>query len=444
MRFFPAKFFPEGIAGRMSVILLASLALAFTILSISYYFETRLISPPVALFMERQVGTAMTLNVMDRMRQEKLLKAIRQNNPQIVITIVEEVPDDIDWTNIHSHFPEVLPLPDKAEARLGHLQQTLPENRSRVTVYIRLKDGSWLRTQANLPTMMFVPGIFPEALFLLSFFSAILLLWSSWKLIKPLRRLADAAEKIDPSSHQPLNLEEQGPLEIRKVSRALNRLQGRISSLITDRTHMLAAVGHDLRTPVTRIRLRVETLDDETIKQSLLADVGMMERLLQRLLHYFRHGNTGERTISINLNSLLDSVINRWRDDGFDVQTGTFNPCNIRGRPDELMHMFDNLIDNALKYAGKCEVSLDRQKDWIIVQIIDQGPGIPSDQREKLLQAFTRGDEARNMDEATGFGLGLAICSESARNHNARLTLTGTDPHGLTVKLAFPVLGPDL
>lgn len=426
------------------MILVGSLALAFTILTISYYFETRLVSPPVALFMERQVGTAMAFNAMDRIRREKLLKSLRQNNPKIVFNLVKEVPDDVNWANIHTRFPEVLPLPDMSEAKLGYLQQTLPENRSRVTVYIRLIDDSWLRTQANLPTMIFVPGIFPEALFLLSFFSAILLLWSSWKLIKPLRKLADAAGKIDPSNNQALNLKEQGPLEIRKVSRALNRLQGRISSLITDRTHMLAAVGHDLRTPVTRIRLRAETLDDEAVKQSLLADVGMMERLLQRLLHYFRHGNTGERTISINLNSLLDSVINRWRDDGFDVQTGTFDPCNISGRPDELAHMFDNLIDNALKYAGKCEVRLVRQKDWIIVQIIDQGPGIPSDQREKLLQAFTRGDEARNMDEAPGFGLGLAICCESARHHNAKLTLTDTDPTGLTVELEFPVLSINL
>ena len=272
---------------------------------------------------------------------------------------------------------------------------------------------------------------------------SLLLLWAIIFLIRPLRRLAQATNNIAKENATPQKVDVAGPTELRVAALALNKMQDRIHQLIDDRTRMLAAVGHDLRTPVTRLRLRADTVEPEELRTAFLRDLNMMDGLLKRLMTYFRKGEIDDDPVRLELSSLVDSLVCEWDDAGEAVEFVHYTNVTVLARPNDLMRMVDNLIENAIKYAGGCEVSLSKEEgeqgEVACLKVIDHGPGIAQEDKLHLLEPFERGDKARTMDDKSGFGLGLAIARKVAQMHQASLELADTAGGGLTVIVRFPI-----
>jgi signal transduction histidine kinase len=267
---------------------------------------------------------------------------------------------------------------------------------------------------------------------------ALLGLWATRELVRPLNRIAasvgryQAGETITP-------LAEEGPDEIRTLSRALNDMRDRISALLSERTRMLAAISHDLRTPITRLRLRAEFMPNPIEQRRMLADLEHMEALVNGALTHLSDGHTVENRAVINVSSLLETVADQFVDLGCDVTYHGPDALTARVDPHDLQRAVTNLVENATRYGKNPVITISRgAMDELEVRVEDEGPGIPAHRREAMLQPFARGDEARNMNDFEGFGLGLSIARVIAEAHGGRLDLRDREPHGLAAVIALP------
>ena len=306
---------------------------------------------------------------------------------------------------------------------------------------IRLGDGEVLL--GAMPVSQGPPqGVFWATLLFLAISITMLGVWSSYVVTAPLRELARAAEtyNIDGS---PVALSEKGPREIRGAAIALNRMQHRISRLVTDRTRMLAAVSHDLRTPLTRLRLRSEFIPDEQLRGFMLADLEHMNVLVDNALSYLRGGRSGESETPTDLASLMQTISDRFSDLGLDVPLAGAPRLVASIRPREIEQAVTNLIENALRYAGQARLELSRDEAGRLafIDVIDEGPGLLDADKTTLLDAFNRGDPARMMDQG-GLGLGLTIARSIAEGHGGRLVLMDSRPHGLTARIEIACMPP--
>ncbi|WP_082524081.1 ATP-binding protein [Methylobacterium sp. Leaf399] len=268
----------------------------------------------------------------------------------------------------------------------------------------------------------------------------VLSLWAARALAAPLRRLAEAAEafgNVDDSTPLP----ERGPAEVLTVSRALGRMRDRVKRLIDDRTRMLAAISHDLRTPITRMRLRAEFIEDDHARAMTLRDLDQMNALVEAALSYVRDGRTDERMGTLDLAALVQTVCDGFADVGADVEAETLRHVLVNGRSDDLCRALTNLVDNAVKYGGRVRVGMSATATGASVSIADEGPGIPPEEHAAMLRPFVRGDRARNLDGTPGFGLGLSIAVAIAEAHGGSLDLSARAPHGLVATLHLPRAG---
>ncbi|GJD99806.1 ATP-binding protein [Methylobacterium isbiliense] len=273
-------------------------------------------------------------------------------------------------------------------------------------------------------------------LFFLAVSLTLLSVWAARALTAPLARMAGAAEAFG-TGMDLAPLPERGPEEVLAVSRALDRMRQRVKGLIDDRTHMLAAISHDLRTPITRLRLRAEFLEEEGLRAQFLRDLDQMNALVEAALSFVRDGRTREGMGLIDLASLVQTVCDGFSDVGEEVRAADLRPALVRGAPEELQRALTNLIENAVKYGGGATVRLlPLGPGEVAVEVLDEGPGIPEAEQAAMLEPFVRGDRART--EAGGFGLGLSIASAIAQGHGGRLTLANRRPHGLAARLALP------
>lgn len=262
--------------------------------------------------------------------------------------------------------------------------------------------------------------------------------WAVLALMKPLGALEATVEAYGPGrTARPLT--ETGPREIRTVARALNRMQERISRLMDDRSRTLAAVGHDLRTPITRLRLRAELLDDSPEKARMIADLDQMDALVQSALTHLRDGRGDEASSTLDLQSLLQTIADGYADLGKPVEmTASARPA-IHGRPLELERAITNIIDNAIKYGGAAAIALLRDGDRAVIEVSDRGPGIPEAMRAVVLEPFVRGEAARTMNETDGFGLGLTIARSIIEAHDGTISFADGNPDGFVVRMSLPV-----
>ncbi|MDR7037764.1 signal transduction histidine kinase [Methylobacterium sp. BE186] len=268
---------------------------------------------------------------------------------------------------------------------------------------------------------------------------ALLCVWAARALTAPLARLAVAAEAFGARTDI-VALPRRGPEEVLAVSRALERMRERVRRLIDDRTQMLAAISHDLRTPITRLRLRAEFIEDEHARTMTLRDLDQMNGLVEAALSYVRDGQGGEagQMVLIDLASVVQTVCDGFSDIGADVRVENPRHVLVRGRPDELQRALTNLVENAVKYGGSAVLRMDSGPRGASVEVCDEGPGIPEAEREAMLQPFVRGDRARNLNEASGFGLGLSIVLAIAEAHRGRLSLANRPEGGLCARLELP------
>jgi signal transduction histidine kinase len=267
---------------------------------------------------------------------------------------------------------------------------------------------------------------------------ALLGLWAARTLTAPLSSFARAAENFSLNGTA-APLPERGPQEIRSVARALNRMRERITALMDDRTRMLAAISHDLRTPITRMRLRSEFIEDDTQRGRMLADLDQMRSMLESVLSFLRNDRKLEAMTLIDIATTLQLVADQFADMGHKVAYRGPEHAMITARPDDLHRSVTNLVENAVRFGAEATVRLSVSVDEMTIDVEDDGPGISDARKDVMLQPFVRGDDARNMDDAAGFGLGLSIARAIALAHGGALSLHNRLPQGLVVRIRLPV-----
>ena len=271
---------------------------------------------------------------------------------------------------------------------------------------------------------------------------AVLLWWTMRAFTAPLARFAQAAARLLPRP-DPTPLPERGPYQVRTAARAFDRLQDRIRRMVADRTRMLAAVGHDLRTPVTRLRLRAEFIEDAATRTQMLRDLDQMAAMIHAALSYLRDGKAAEGRALVDLASLLQTVCDELADMGHTVTYDGPDHLAALVRPDELRRAVVNLVENAVKFGTHAVVGLRLDAaDVIEIEVADDGPGIPDADKAAMLEPFARGDAARGLEAASGFGLGLSIARTIAEAHGGALSLHDRQPCGLSARLRLPRLVP--
>src|SRR6266481_675311 len=263
-------------------------------------------------------------------------------------------------------------------------------------------------------------------------------LWAARALTAPLSSFAKAAENFSLNSAT-APLPERGPEEIRFLARALNRMRERIGGLIDDRTRMLAAISHDLRTPITRMRLRAEFIEDDAHRRHMLGDLDQMRSMLESVLSFLRNDRKLEAMTLVDIASTLQLVTDQFGDMGYKVAYDGPEHAMATVRPDDLHRSITNLVENAVRFGTEATIRLRMSSDIVTIDIEDDGPGISDARKDVMLEPFVRGDDARNMDEAAGFGLGLSIARTIMQAHGGKLSLNDRQPHGLIARIHLPV-----
>ena len=263
-------------------------------------------------------------------------------------------------------------------------------------------------------------------------------LWAARALAAPLSSFARAAESFSVNGAA-APLPERGPEEIRSLAKALNRMRERITALIDDRTRMLAAISHDLRTPITRMRLRSEFIEDDVHRGRMLRDLDQMRSMLESVLSFLRNDRKLEAMTLVDVASTLQLITDQFADMGHKVTYDGPEHAMATVRPDDLHRSVTNLVDNAVRFGAEATVRLIASPDSVTIEFEDDGPGISDARKAVMLEPFVRGDDARNMDEAAGFGLGLSIARSIVLAHGGELTLNDRPPHGLVVRIRLPV-----
>jgi signal transduction histidine kinase len=263
-------------------------------------------------------------------------------------------------------------------------------------------------------------------------------LWAARALTAPLSSFAKAAESFSLNGAA-APLPERGPEEIRSVAKALNRMRERITTLINDRTKMLAAISHDLRTPITRMRLRSEFIEDDTHRSRMLDDLDQMRSMLESVLSFLRNDRKLESMTLADIATTLQLVTDQFADMGHKVIYDGPEHAMATVRPDDLNRSITNLVENGVRFGAEVTIRLRMSADTVTIEVEDDGPGITDARKDVMLEPFVRGDDARNMDEAAGFGLGLSIARTIALAHGGTLSLHDRQPHGLIVRIELPV-----
>jgi signal transduction histidine kinase len=253
---------------------------------------------------------------------------------------------------------------------------------------------------------------------------------------RPLKALADAADELGRNLDRP-PLPEKGPLEVERAARAFNTMQARLAGSIRERSATLAAMSHDLKTPVTRLRLRAELLEDGELKKKISQDVEEMESMVLATLEFMRGGETAERVQPVDITALLESLQGDAAVLGGQVALEGSTTRPFAGRPQALKRCLGNLIDNALKYGKSATMVLEDAPDRLVIRVRDQGPGIPETELERVFEPFYRIEGSRGRDTG-GTGLGLSIARNVAQLHGGTLILRNTRDAGLEAVLTLP------
>jgi len=260
--------------------------------------------------------------------------------------------------------------------------------------------------------------------------------WYGAKLLtRPIQRLSDAAERLSEDLDSP-PLEENGPREARQAAHTFNLMQRRIREQVQQRSRMLGAVSHDLRTPLSRLKLRLEQINDTRLQDQMRQDLDDMIGMLDATLTYLHEQRTSEALQWMDVQALVESLSENAQDQGANVQaSGTCGPMQVQ--PMALRSCLNNLIDNALRYAGDASIVLEDQQDQLLIRVIDHGPGIAADKREAVFEPFFRLEGSRNRNSG-GVGLGMTIAREAAERLGGHLSLEETPGGGLTAVISLP------
>jgi len=305
------------------------------------------------------------------------------------------------------------------------------------TVQIALRDGTWATFDTYVsPQAAAMPlRVALTLLVLLGTVIVLSLVAVRW-MTGPLSSLASAAEKLGEDINRP-PLPETGPIEVQRAAKAFNIMQQRLSRFISDRTRVLTAMSHDLKTPITRLRLRTEMIEDETVRTKFVRDLDEMESMVTQTLEFMRDTSAGEPLQRVDIMALLESLQSDCQDTGRPVQIQGSIVHPYSGRPLALRRCLTNLVENAIRYGDRATIKVEDGARGITVRVLDAGPGIPESELDQAFEPFFRGEASRSR-ETGGTGLGLGIARNIARAHGGELVLRNRACGGLEAILTLP------
>ena len=362
--------------------------------------------------------------------QAAVLDAIQRTDPDLGITLAV-APDG----GAASVGGEVAQIRVRVNAGID-----VTKARDGTGLRIRLRDGSWLAAAAP---KWWLPHPNPSTLLIATLFfialsTTIFVLWAIRSITLPLGRFAEAVDAfaLDGSTQ---SLAETGPTEIVTASRAFNRMQARIAGMMAQRTQMLASVSHDLRTPITRLRLRAEFVGDEALRTLILRDLKQMDGLVHSALSFIRDRVVVRAPSRLDLASLLRTICDEFSDLGGHIVYRGPDHVVIEGHEDDLRRAVSNLVENAVNVGAATTVDLSsREGGGVEITVEDDGPGIPNASMADMLQPFRRGPDERTGERPTGFGLGLPIVQAIVQTQGGTLTLANRKPRGLCCRITLP------
>lgn len=418
-----ALFSLRRISGQIAALVLVSLVLIHIL--IAGYF---LLSRPKMLTDRPVEQLELIVEIIDntpKAQRAMVLDNIRRTYPALKLQLREGVSA--------SPMPERSPLnvPSPLAGKVDLIRgATSDDNR----LWFDLGNDDVLEATIGSPKMpAFVSGLWTSTLLFLVASVTLLGIWAGRALSSPLSAFARAAESFSLNqSSQPLP--ENGPEEIRSAARALNRMRERIGALMNDRTRMLAAISHDLRTPLTRLRLRSELIEDPAQRTQTVRDLDQMQSMLESVLSLLRSESPVKPTL-VDVAALLEMVCEQFTDSGHAVSYSGPARAAFVLRPDEIVRAVSNLVHNATRFGTRVEVALSTSEDRLVIEVSDDGPGIPDERKAAMLEPFVRGEDARTMDDTAGFGLGLSIAQAIVTAHGGTLELLDNAPTGLRVRL---------
>ena len=308
------------------------------------------------------------------------------------------------------------------------------------TASVALADGRWLNVAVGPPPGAPAWGLAFVAVFLLSALGiAAVAVFTGRRMARPMRGLAAAAGRLGRGEAVD-DLPEAGPVETRETVRAFNLMRARLDRYVRDRTAMLAAVSHDLRTPITSLRLHAEFVEDAETKAKILAALDEMQRMTQDALAFIREDMQQEETRTVDLHALVDSVAADLAEFGHEIAVADSGRVLADCRPAALRRAVRNLLENATAYGGRARVRIGRDDEEIHVVVEDEGPGISEAELERVFEPFVRLEASRSRDTG-GSGLGLAIARSIVRGHGGDILLVNLAEAGLRATVVLPGAG---
>jgi signal transduction histidine kinase len=302
---------------------------------------------------------------------------------------------------------------------------------------VRLRDGTPLTFDARQPaeSASWPYRLLASVALLLVAVVAVSLVAVRWA-TRPLKALADAADELGANLDRP-PMAEKGPTEVARAARAFNSMQARLVGYVRDRTRVLAAMSHDLKTPVTRLRLRSELLEDPQLRAKFTGDLREMESMIGATLDFLRGQESGEPVRPVDVMALLESLQADTAEVGGRVEIEGAARAPYPGRPQALKRCLGNLIENAVKYGKSAKVVVDDDGSRLEIHVQDEGPGVPPAELEKVFEPFYRVEGSRSR-ETGGTGLGLTIARSVAEAHGGSLVLRNRAELGLEAILVLP------
>jgi signal transduction histidine kinase len=304
-------------------------------------------------------------------------------------------------------------------------------------VVVTLPDGATVAFRTDVPRAS--PPL-PRRIFLdlglLTLALGAVLFVMARTITRPLTELARAADLVG-RGERGAPLRETGARELREATRAFNAMQERMHRYLDSRTQVLAAMSHDLRTPLTRLKLRVEALSDETLQERFNADLDEMQRMVTGALNLFRGMNDDEPLKPIAVDELVAELARELAEVGTRVEVTGDKPELVNAKPTALKRCLSNLLVNAAKYGKNPAVAIEDGANELVIRVLDDGPGVPTEMLEQVFEPFFRLEGSRNIDTG-GVGLGLSIARDIAQAHGGSLTLRNRSPHGLEAILRLP------
>ena len=416
------KSLSRGISGKTALVILSAVVIIHIVLMCYYIQENRATQRAV----QRDAVIQKIINAI------YLVEAIPESNRQHAVSAMADPTLHVSLSSQPAWKRQFKNI------SFWKISRALRNKLDSFEVSIRLDQNQWLNLEATADSAQLLRLLSIISVEILVFGTILIAGWSVNRFTRPLMDFQNAARRLSIDLHsKPINID--GPSVVRETAEVMNEMQNRIQKLIQDRTQMLAAISHDLRTPITRMKLRTQFIDDKVLAEEYTQDMSEMEQMINETLSFARDDAAKEDRHRLDLVSLLHSICIDAGDMGHNVNFHSRQTrLSFLGKHIALKRAFTNLIYNAIRYAKSVSVMIYSRHNSIIVRIDDNGPGIPEEELEHVFTAFYRTEQSRSRDTG-GVGLGLAVTRDIIDAHGGKITLSNRRPHGLRAIIELPL-----